>query len=248
MKNKVYVILGANGKMGFSFANFLLKKNCKVVLGDINFNKYNRKMNDKNILFVKTDITKEKDLDKIIKQGINKFLKIDGCINCAYPKSRGFRDTFDNLKFKYLKEDLSSQLGGAILLSKKFLKFFEKQGYGNLVLISSIQGVRPPRFEHYQGTSISSPIEYSAIKSGIISITQYLAKYYKKNNIRINCISPGGINNNQSTKFVNKYKKDCNSKGLLDPEDLNETMFFLLSDNSKYINGQNIIIDDGWSL
>ena len=105
-----------------------------------------------------------------------------------------------------------------------------------------------PKFEHYKGTDMISPIEYSAIKSGIISITKYLAKYYKQRNIRVNCISPGGIKNNQNKKFINKYKNSCNLKGLLDPEDLNETISFILDEKSKYINGQNIIIDDGWTL
>ena len=62
-----------------------------------------------------------------------------------------------------------------------------------------------------------SPIEYSAIKSGIISITKYLSKYYRNKNIKINCISPGGIRDKQHSElFVKKYRQSCNSKGLLD--------------------------------
>ena len=95
---------------------------------------------------------------------------------------------------------------------------------------------------------MTSPIEYSAIKSGIISITKYLSKYYKKRNLRVNCISPGGIRNNQPNIFIENYNSSCNSKGLLDSEDLTGLILFLISDKSKYINGQNIIIDDGWSL
>ena len=95
---------------------------------------------------------------------------------------------------------------------------------------------------------MSSPIEYSAIKSGIISITKWLAKYYKNKNIKVNCLSPGGIIDNQPKSFLEQYKKSCFSKGMLNPEDLNGTILFLLSDASKYISGQNIIIDDGWSI
>ena len=95
---------------------------------------------------------------------------------------------------------------------------------------------------------MTRPIEYSAIKSVIISITKYLSKYYKKRNLRVNCISPGGIRNNQPNIFIENYNSSCNSKGLLDSEDLTGLILFLISDKSKYINGQNIIIDDGWSL
>ena len=66
--------------------------------------------------------------------------------------------------------------------------------------------------------------------------------------INFNCVSPGGIFDNQPRKFVERYKKDCLSKGLLDAKDILGSIIFLLSDSSKFINGQNIIIDDGWSL
>ena len=95
---------------------------------------------------------------------------------------------------------------------------------------------------------MTSPVEYTAAKSAIIAISKYFAKYYKNKNIRINCISPGGIFDNQDSKFIEKYKQDTLNKGLLDPEDMLGTVKFLVSDDSKYINGQNIIIDDGWSL
>ena len=115
-------------------------------------------------------------------------------------------------------------------------------------MISSIQGIQAPKFEHYSNLKMSSPIEYSAIKSGVISITKYLSKYYKKKNIRVNCISPGGIEDNQPKLFKKRYKNSCNSKGLLDANDISNALKFLLSEKSKYINGQNLIIDDGWSL
>ena len=95
---------------------------------------------------------------------------------------------------------------------------------------------------------MTSPIEYGAIKSGVISITKYLAKYYAKKNIRVNCVSPGGILDSQTNEFVDRYKSSCTSKGLLNSDDVTGTVLFLLSEDSKYINGQNIIIDDGWSL
>tara|TARA_E500000178_G_C16452725_1_gene500825 strand:- start:157 stop:489 length:333 start_codon:yes stop_codon:yes gene_type:complete len=109
-------------------------------------------------------------------------------------------------------------------------------------------GLNNPKFETYKGTNMSSPIEYSAIKSGIISITKYLAKYYAKNNLKINCVSPGGIKNNQPNKFIQNYKKQCNIKGLLNSDDVVNTINFLLSKKSDAISGQNIVIDDGYSL
>ena len=147
-----------------------------------------------------------------------------------------------------MSQDLSGHLGGAILFSQRMLRHFKQQGHGNLIHVSSIQGLVAPKFEHYAGTGMVSPIEYSAIKAGIIAATRYLAKYYKGNNIRVNCISPGGILDNQPESFLELYRKACNDKGMLDAQDLVGSLIFLLSDHSRYITGQNLIIDDGWSL
>jgi NAD(P)-dependent dehydrogenase (short-subunit alcohol dehydrogenase family) len=139
-------------------------------------------------------------------------------------------------------------LGGAILFSQRFLEFFKEQGHGNLIHVSSIMGVVTPKFENYAGTNMTSPIEYTAIKAALIAITKYLAKYYKGNNIRVNCISPGGILDQQPESFLKKYQSCCNDKGMLAAEDVVGTALYLLSDQSRYVTGQNIIVDDGWSL
>ena len=66
--------------------------------------------------------------------------------------------------------------------------------------------------------------------------------------MRINCISPGGIKDKQPDSFINNYKNDCNNIGMLSSSQVTSTILFLLSDDSFAINGQNLIIDDGWSL
>ena len=105
-----------------------------------------------------------------------------------------------------------------------------------------------PKFEIYNRTNMTMPVEYAAIKSGLIHLTKYMAQYFKADQIRVNAISPGGILDNQPQSFLNEYKKHCAMKGMLDPSDIVGALIFLLSDHSKYVNGQNIIVDDGFSL
>ena len=175
--------------------------------------------------------------------------KVDALVHCAYPKTKDWGVKLEKLKQKSLNENLINQLGSTIIVSKNIINLFLKQNYGNLILLSSIMGLNNPKFKTYKGTNMSSPIEYSAIKSGIISITKYLAKYYSKKNLKINCLSPGGIiDNSQKKKFIRNYKKECNSKGLLDPKDVVNAINFLLSEKSNFISGQNIVVDDGYSL
>ena len=248
---KTIIVTGGAGRIGSALATDLVKHGHKVLLGDINNSKLlkiKKKLNSKNIETFQGDLTTKNNIDKFIKFGVKKFKNIYAAVHCSYPTSKKFGAKLEDLDETYLKNDLQNQLGGSIIFSQRVIKYFLKQKKGNLILISSIQGVQAPKFDHYKNLNMTSPIEYSAIKSGIISITKYLSKYYKNKNIRVNCVSPGGIKDNQPKLFTKRYRQSCNSKGLLDGEDISKLILFLLSDKSKYITGQNLIIDDGWSL
>ena len=248
---KNIIVVGGFGKIGLTFVKSLLENGASVIVADSDKKKAAtiiKKYNDKPISFIECDLSNDRSIDRLILQSKKYFNNIDAVIYCAYPKSKGWGRKFELIKRNHLNEDLNKQLGSSIIFSQKIMFFFKNQGHGNLIHLSSIQGSCSPKFNHYEGTNMTSPIEYSAMKAGIISLTKYLAKLYKKNNIRVNCISPGGITDNQPAKFKRNYKKDCGSKGLLDADDLVGAMLYLISDDSKYLNGQNINIDDGWSL
>ena len=251
LKDNVVAITGGAGLIGTAFSKAIIENGGRVIIGDISSNR-GQNLQDKlgadKALFIKVNTSDTNSIDKFLELGENHFGKIDSAIHCAYPRSEQWGSSFENIEAEGLKEDLFHQLGGAILFSQRIISFFKKQGHGNLVHVASIQGVAAPKFEHYDGTSMVSPIEYSAIKSGIISITRYLARYCSGQSIRVNCISPGGILDNQPASFLEKYNASCSSKGMMDAPDLNGTIIFLLSEMSQYINGQNVIIDDGWTL
>jgi NAD(P)-dependent dehydrogenase (short-subunit alcohol dehydrogenase family) len=251
IKNEVVAITGCCGRIGSALSSDLIKKGYKVLLGDINKKKLlllKKKLNSKRAVTYSGDLTKTKYIDKFISTGMKHFKKIDSVVCCSYPISKKWGTSFEKLEEKYIREDLYNQLGATMIFCQRIIKNFLKLKSGNIILLSSIQGVQAPKFDHYKKTQMTSPIEYSAIKSGIISMTKYLAKYYKNKNLRINSISPGGIESNQPKNFIKKYRSACNSKGLLNGQDISDLIIFLLSKKSQYITGQNIIIDDGWSL
>jgi short-chain dehydrogenase/reductase SDR len=143
---------------------------------------------------------------------------------------------------------LNLHLGGYFNISQNFIRYFLRQGHGNIINISSIQGIGAPAFETYEGTNMHSPVEYTVVKHGLLGMTKYMAKMFKKDNIRVNAISPGGILDGQPEPFLSQYKKRCGTKGMLDANDICGALVYLLSDSSKYVNGQNIVVDDGFSL
>ena len=242
-KLKNIIILGGSGRIGSAISKYLELKGYDVYVIDKVKNKY---LNKKKSIIC--DISKSEKFENKFNGLIKKIKFVEAIINLSYLKNKNWGRSFFNLKPKDIKENLFLQLGTNILISKISINFFLKQGYGNLILFSSIQGISAPKFSHYENLKMVSPIEYSAAKAGIINITKYLAKICKGKNIRVNCISPGGILDTQPKSFIKRYKKSCLSKGLLNGEDLNGVIEFLISQNSEFINGQNLIIDDGWIL
>jgi NAD(P)-dependent dehydrogenase (short-subunit alcohol dehydrogenase family) len=251
LENNVIVVTGGLGLLGKQIVKDLLSHNSYVIIADVDEIKasdFLKEMNSSKLDFFNCDITNLENIKDLLDFGIKKYNKIDSIVNNAYPRNKNFGRNFLDIEYDDFCENTNLHLGGYFLFTQQFIKYFLKQGYGIVVNIASIQGIGAPKFDTYENTDMTSPVEYSAIKSAIINLTQYMAKYLKNKNIRINSVSPGGIFNNQPEEFLKRYKKHCLNKGMLDPQDVTGSILFLLSDYSKYINGQNIIVDDGWSL
>jgi NAD(P)-dependent dehydrogenase (short-subunit alcohol dehydrogenase family) len=247
LKNKIVVITGGAGLIGQEFAKAVVKNNGIAIIADTN-KKLAKKLVTRNIDFVKMDITSKKSIKDMIKYLKNKYSKIDALVNNAYPRNKNYGKHFFDVKYKDFCENINLNLGGYFLTSQQFAKYFKKQGYGNIINISSIYGVVAPRFEIYEDTNMTVPVEYAIIKSAIIHFTKYLAKYLKGANIKVNTLSLGGILDNQPDSFVKAYKDKCLNKGMLNKSDPANSLVYLLSNMSENLNGQNIIVDDGFSL
>ena len=245
----VVVITGAAGRIGSAIAEGVLSNGGKVILIDVNkanLDKLEEHLgSEKALTMLLTQASQTKRTVAYVKASSDSTHRCSS--SCSISSIRGLGMRFENIQRDHLNEDLCTQLGGAIL-SQRMLKLFSRQGRGNLIHISSIMGVVTPKFENYVSTEMTSPAEYTAIKAALIATTKYLAEYYKGKNIRVNCISPGGILAQQPESFIDNYRSCCNEKGMLDPEDIVGTALYLLSDQSRYVTGQNIIVDDGWSL
>lgn len=255
LDNKVIVVTGGAGLIGQAFIKSIIENNGIAVIADINEEATNKvktqlskELNTQNIDSVCLDITSILSLENAISYLDNKYHKIDALVNNAYPRNKNYGRHFFDVQYNDFIENIGLNLGGYFTTSQQFANYFQKQRYGNIVNISSIYGVIAPKFEVYDNTEMTMPVEYAAIKSGLIHLTKYMAKYFKGMNIRVNALSPGGIFDHQNSNFLEEYKKECLNKGMLDKNDLCGTLIYLLSEMSQYVNGQNIIIDDGFTL
>ncbi len=252
LKNKLFIIFGAAGLIGNEVTKSILANEGNVIAVDKNFNQLKKRFgnissskNSGKIYLKQMDV---RDLSLVEKFIVNN-KDIDGVINFTYLKNNNFGDKFENVTVKNFNENLSLSLGTTFHINKVCVKWFKKyKKKFSLINIGSIYGAITPRFEIYKNTRINPPVEYSAIKAAVINITKYVSSYVNNSKFRCNCISPGGIVDGQPQIFKKNYKNFTNGKGMLNASDISGTIIFLLSDNSLYITGQNIIIDDGFTL
>jgi len=255
LEGKIIVITGGAGLLGQEFAKTVLSNNGISVIAD-----YNQKQGllvakalkkiypDGIVEYHQLDINVKASITELIDNLYRKHGRIDALVNNAYPRNTNFGRKFEDVTYDDFCENLNINLGGYFLTSQQFVNYFTQQGYGNIINISSVYGVIPPRFDIYINNPMTMPVEYAVVKSALIHLTKYIAKYYKGKNIRVNSISPGGIYDNQPMTFLDAYKTYCLNKGMLSRSDINGTLLYLLSDLSKFVNGQNIIVDDGFTL
>ncbi len=245
-QKEVVVITGGNGLIGRNFIQAITDSGRIAVSCDLQ--DPNDRHETTEVLYQIMDVVDPVSVEACIERLNKKFGRIDAIVNCAYPRNDRFGDTFFDVKFDSFCENVNLQLGGYFLTSQKFSEYFVGQGRGCVINLASIYGCVAPRFELYEGTSMGMPVEYPLVKSAIIQLTQHLAVVLKGSGVRANCISPGGILDGQPEQFLQRYQSQCSSKGMLNPEDLNSTLLYLLAADSKYVNGQNIIVDDGFVL
>lgn len=119
-------------------------------------------------------------------------------------------------------------------------------GHGSIVNISSIYGILGPDLSLYGGTSMGNPAAYAASKGGLVQLTRWLATTLAPE-VRVNCISPGGIERGQPQSFTEKYVARTPLKRMGQERDFVGALAFLASDASAWVTGQNIVVDGGWS-
>lgn len=251
IKDNVVVVTGGAGLLGKEFCQAIATNGSIAIMAERELSvakKAVEALGMERIIPAQIDITDINSIQKLITSISEKFGKIDALINSAYPRNKNYGNDFFEVTYNDFCENVGMNLGGYFLTSQQFAKFFYEQGYGNIINLASIYGVVAPRFEIYNNTQMTNPVEYAAIKSGLIHITKYMAKYFKGKNIRVNTITLGGIEDKQPEPFLKAYKEFCLNKGMLNAKDISGTVLYLLSDLSEFVNGQNIVVDDGFTL
>ena len=194
------------------------------------------------------DITQRDSIEQLITYSHARAGRIDAVINTAYPRNADYGKPFFEVSYASFCDNVAQHLGGYFLVCQRFCAYFKQQGFGNLINLSSVYAHTPPRFELYQDTQMTMPVEYAAIKAGLNQLTRYIARCLQGHRVRINTLSPGGIWQQQPQSFVSAYQQYCLNQGMLNAQDILSAIDFLLDPRSQCVNGQDILVDDGFSL
>lgn len=255
LKNKTIVITGAAGLLGRHMTEALFRAGANVVVTDLANADCARVKNTisktSDRLFTHAlDITDRNSIQTCVSAILKKFKRIDGLVNNAV--FRPPNEDFLKRSLENFKKSTDVNVHGVFLVTREMVKVMKKQKSGAIVNIGSIYGMVGNDQAIYDKSIYPGATEvnydyYCFQKGGLINFTRYLAALLGKHHIRVNTLSPGGIEWGQSKKFVRTYSKRTPLGRMMKPQEVCGSLVFLLSDDASYITGHNLVVDGGWT-
>lgn len=262
LKNKTAIVTGAVGILGKEFCTALACYGADVAVVDINgnealdFSDLLRKKYGIRSIGIQCDVSQPESVNEMVEQTIAELGDIHILHNNAAGKSAdlvGFFQPFEQYSLQMWQEIMSVNINGMFLVAQAVGKKMVSQGCGgSIIQTSSIYGTLAPdnriyENAYYLGCNINTPAVYAVSKAAVVSLTKYLATYWADKKIRVNCISPGGVESGQNQSFIENYSKRVPMNRMANRDEMVGALIYLASDASSYITGQNIMIDGGLS-
>jgi NAD(P)-dependent dehydrogenase (short-subunit alcohol dehydrogenase family) len=262
LKNKVAVVTGGLGVLGREFSAGLADFGAKVAIIDIDkdlvekFADQLKKEFGVDCIGVCCDVSDLESVNKMVNTVENKLGPIDILHNNAATKGKSLEDFLAPLEDYLLdtwREVMSVNLDGMFLVARAVGLKMAKRGYGSIIQTSSIYGptMGPDnsiyKDSYYMEMSINTPPVYPASKGGVVALTNYFATYWAEKGVRVNTLTPGGVESGQNDTFLKRYSDRVPMKRMANRSEMVGALIFLASDASSYITGQNIFIDGGLS-
>lgn len=250
--DKVAFVTGGVGLIGWEISKALASAGGRTVILDIDEKRAESKI--KEILeagyeahFEYFDITDLPHIDSYVEHLKEKYGAIDIWINSAYPRTGDWGSDVEGLTLDSWRKNLDMHLNGYAWVSRCVAMIMKDQGSGSIINMGSIYGVVGNDFTVYEGTDMTGPMAYAAVKGGIVNLTRYLAAYFGKDNVRVNTICPGGIFDHQDPVFVKNYENRTPLKRMGKPDEIASAALFLASEAASYITGATVMVDGGWT-
>ncbi len=261
LKGKVAVVTGALGLLGRQHCDALAEAGAIVVPTDMHRLACEHMAKDfpEGSFGYKLDVTSPESVVKLRNKIISRLGRIDILVNNAAvndmfedPKAALEDSKFENYTLENWQRSIDVNLTGVFLCAQTLGKTMAEQGSGSIINIASTYGITAPDQSLYlndEGEQVFyKPPAYSVTKGGVLMFTRYLAAYWGNKGVRVNALSPGGVQNGQDDFFVESYSKRTPLRRMAKPADYRGALVFLAGDTSSYMTGANLVVDGGWTI
>lgn len=256
LDSKRILITGGAGNIGTKVAEVFVELGAQVVLCDRELDDLHAVENHLKSYWpgcevecVESDLEYECSRLSLADIVVEEGRTIDALVHCAgfvgTTSLEGWVDEFEKQSLQTWRRAFEVNLTSAFHLSQMFAKSLS-QSNGSILFFSSIYGVLGPDYSLYGSTGMGNPAAYASSKGGLIQLTRWLATTLAPD-VRVNCVSPGGVARDQDKDFVEKYISKTPLARMATEDDFKGVVALLTSDAGSYITGQNIMVDGGWS-
>lgn len=262
LENKTAIVTGASGLLGRHHAEALAQAGAKVIVTDLCLERCEALADELSRKFdtqsagVSADITNPDSIVVLRDEALRRFGAIDVLINNAAIDDV-FSDSaeesrFENYQLNSWQRCLNVNLTGTFLCCQIVGSEMARRGSGSIINVASTYGIVAPDQSIYRrpdGTqTFYKSVAYPVSKAGVLGLTRFLATYWGLAGVRVNALSPGGVENSQEEYFIDNYRARTPIGRMAKPCDYRGAIVFLASDASSYMTGANLVVDGGWSV
>ncbi len=257
LRGQTAVVTGAAGGLAGCFCEVLSELGSDLILLDLKEAALEeaavrlRQTYSTQVSAIPVDLEHEDSLRAAISNVLENRERVEILINCAAfvgsSNLEGWVAPFEEQSVATWRRALEVNLTAAFTLSQGLAPALKASGNGRIINIASIYGVTAPDFAIYENIpGMGNPAAYACSKAGLVQLTKWLSTALAPD-IRVNCLSPGGVEGGQPEEFVRRYVAKTPLARMANPVDVAGAVAFLATDLSRYVTGQNLIVDGGWT-
>lgn len=254
LQGEVAVVVGGAGRIGRALCHAFAQAGASVAIVDLDANAASaltaEMPSERNVrvIAVPCDVTQPEELDAAVERVQAELGAPSILVNAAQFRGTGFYSSKpEDYEAEAWQQVMNVNLTSVFQACQAFGRSMIAAGRGKIINLASTYGVVSPDPRVYGRSGVNSPPAYGAAKAAVIQLTRYLAVHWREHNIRVNCLVPGGVFDNQDEEFVREYERRTPLGRMAKADDYQGAVLFMASPASDYMTGAVVTVDGGWT-